>query len=66
MLKDEYALNPEKVWQTNMFGKTLSELVSDGMNAKIINIPQDVKKKMKRTMQRVTNEGKGGVLCILL
>ena len=65
-LQEEYATSPQKVWQTNMFGKTLQELISDGIINKIISVPQDVKGKIKRTMQRVTNEGKGGIICILL
>ena len=65
-LSQEFAENPDKMWQINMFGKTLQDLVSDGLNAKIKSVPADVKKKMKKTLQRVTNEGKGGVICILL
>lgn len=65
-LKQDYLLDPNKIWQTNMFGKTIAELVSSSLKNKILSVPQDVKNKMKRTMQRVTNEGKGGVLCILL
>ena len=65
-LSQEFAENPDKMWQINMFGKTLQELVNEGLNSKIKGVPVDVKKKMKKTLQRVTNEGKGGVICILL
>lgn len=65
-IRDKYAENEQEVWQTNMFGKTLQELVQDGVNAKINGVSNVVKSKMQKTMQRVVNEGKGGVLCILL
>lgn len=65
-LSADYEQNPEKLWQTNMFGKTLQELVNDGIGNKLKSVPSDVKRKMKKTLQRVTNEGKGGVICILL
>lgn len=65
-LSADYEKNPEKLWQTNMFGKTLQELVNDGIGNKLRSVPSDVKRKMKKTLQRVTNEGKGGVICILL
>jgi stage IV sporulation protein A len=49
-----------------MFGKALNEIVREDLNSKLINVPQDVQKKLRRTMTRIVNESKGGVLCILL
>lgn len=57
---------PEKVWQSNMFGKSLYDLVKDGMNAKLLNIPDDSREKIAETLERVVNEGANGLICILL
>ena len=57
---------PEKVWQSNMFGKSLYDLVSDGMYAKLENIPEPSREKLGETLERVVNEGANGLICILL
>ncbi len=58
--------SPDAIWGTNMFGKSLSELIGDNINSKIVMMPQDVQKKMRKTLGRIVNEGKGGIICILL
>lgn len=58
--------DPEAIWQTNMFGKTLSSLVSDGIHNKVFHMPAEAQRKMRKTVGRIVNEGKGGVICILL
>lgn len=58
--------NPESVWETNMLGRTLDAVVKDSLNSKILQMPDDVKNKMRKTLSRIVNESKGGVLCILL
>ncbi len=65
MLK-EFESNPQDIWETKMFGKTLNSLVNDGIQGKLVAMPQEVQKKMRKTLGRIVNEGKGGVLCILL
>ncbi|MCL2631157.1 MAG: stage IV sporulation protein A [Firmicutes bacterium] len=65
-LTEQFENNKKGIWQTNMFGKPLSDIVRDDMNAKLTNIPPDIQKKLKKTLTRVVNESKGGVLCILL
>lgn len=65
-LQDEFDTNPQAVWQTNMFGKTLHDLVSEGMSNKINAMPLEAQRKMRRTLGRIVNEGKGGIICILL
>ncbi len=65
MLAD-YDEHTDKVWDTNIFGKTLRELVSEGLAGKIEAMPPDIRKKMRRTITRIVNEGRGGVICILL
>lgn len=56
----------DKIWNTNMFGKSLKELVGDGLNEKMNSMPENVKNKMRRTVTRIVNEGRGGVICIIL
>lgn len=58
--------NKQAIWETNIFGRSLSSLVADGINNKLTNIPADAELKLKKTLGRIVNEGKGGVICILL
>ncbi len=54
------------IWNTNIFGRSLSALVADGINNKLRSVPADTEQKLRRTLGRIVNEGKGGVICILL
>lgn len=65
-LVGEYEADKEKIWQSNMFGKSIYDLVKDGMNAKLINLPDDSRLKLGETLERVINEGANGLICILL
>lgn len=65
-LISEYEDAPEKVWQSNMFGKSLYDLVSDGMRSKLEHMPDESREKLGETLERIINEGAGGLLCILL
>ena len=65
-LISEYEDAPEKLWQSNMFGKSLYDLVSDGMRAKLEHMPDESREKLGETLERIINEGAGGLLCILL
>lgn len=62
----EFENNKNGIWETNMFGKPLSSLVKEGLNSKLTTVPPEIFLKMRKTMSRIVNEGKGGVLCILL
>lgn len=62
----EFEHDPKGIWETNMFGKSLHMLVNEGLNNKLMSMPNDTQKKMRRTLSRIINEGKGGVICILL
>ena len=62
----KYEENPSDIWETNMFGKSLTDLAHDGIMNKIMTYPEEAKVKMEKTVQKITNEGKGGILCILL
>ncbi len=65
-LLGEYEGNTEKLWESNIFGKSLYELVSDGLNTKIKRMPDDVRMKLKQTISRIINENTGGLICIML
>ena len=62
----EYEDAPEKIWESNMFGKSLYDLVSDGMYSKLEHMPEESRNKLGETLERIINEGAGGLLCILL
>lgn len=62
----EFEEDPKKIWQSNMFGKTLHELVSEGLNSKLSHMPEEARAKIASTIQRIINEGSGGLICILL
>lgn len=65
-LNEQFENNPTEIWQTNLLGKSLSSLVGDNISSKIVMMPNDAQRKMRKTLSRIINEGKGGVLCILL
>ena len=58
--------SPQAIWQTNLLGKSLSELIGDNINSKIIMMPVDAQRKIRKTLGRIVNEGRGGIICILL
>lgn len=65
-LLKEFEENPKALWETNMFGKTLFELVEEGLSSKLEHIPKDARAKLSETLQRIINESSGGLICILL
>lgn len=58
--------DPKGIWDTQMLGKSMHELAEDKLRGKIASVPDDTQKKMRKTLTRIVNEGKGGVICILL
>ncbi len=62
----EFENNKKGIWETNMFGKSLNSLVKEDLTNKLNNMPPDAQNKLRKTMCRIVNEGRGGVLCILL
>ena len=58
--------DPDSIWESNMFGKSLNELVREGLSNKLTRMPDDVRMKMRDTLQKIINEGNGGMVCILL
>lgn len=65
-LVDQFESDPQSIWQTNILGRSLSELVEDNINSKLVMMPVEAQRKMRKTLGRIVNEGKGGVICILL
>ena len=65
-LLEDYRTDAQKLWETEFFGKTLRALVDDGLKKKSEGMPENIRKKITRTISRVVNDGKGGFVCILL
>ncbi len=65
-LLKEFEEDPAKIWESNIFGKSLHELINESLNAKLAHMPGDARLKMCDTLQRIINEGAGGLICILL
>ena len=65
-LMEEFAENPEKLWESNLFGKSLYELVKDGISGKLNNMPLNAQQKLQQTLEKVINEGTGGLIVIIL
>lgn len=65
-LLEEFETDPEKIWESNIFGKSLHELVNEGLHNKLSRMPDDARYKLQETLQRIINEGSGGLICIIL
>lgn len=65
MLK-EFEEDPKRIWESNLFGKSLYELVNEGLHTKLQNMPDDARAKLSETLERIINEGSGGLICIIL
>lgn len=65
-LLSEFENDPQEIWNTNIFGKSLHDLVKEGLSNKLSHMPEDARSKMSETLSRVINEGSGGLICILL
>lgn len=62
----EFEGDTGKIWQSNIFGKSFHELVGEDLQGKLKRMPEDAREKLRETLQRVLNEGSGGLICILL
>ena len=65
-LLSEFENNPKKIWESNIFGKSLHELVNEGLQNKLSHMPEDAQVKLQETLERIVNEGSGGLICIIL
>lgn len=65
-LLKEFEENPSEIWKSNIFGKSLNELVNEGLHNKLYRMPTDARAKIKETIERIINEGCNGLICIIL
>ena len=65
-LLSEFEENPVKIWDSNIFGKSLHELVNEGLHTKLSRMPNDARMRVQETIERVINEGCNGLVCIIL
>ena len=65
-LLQEFEESPQKIWESNIFGKSLHDLVNEGLHNKLYRMPADARLKLQETIERIINEGCGGLICIIL
>lgn len=65
-LLSEFESDPKKIWESNIFGKNLHELVNEGLQNKLSRMPEEAQGKLQETLERIVNEGSGGLICIIL
>lgn len=65
-LMNEFNDDPAKIWSSNIFGKSLHELVNEGLHNKLYKMPVDARLKLQETLERIINEGCGGLICFIL
>lgn len=65
-LLEEFEDNPDKIWDSNIFGKSLHSLVRDGIQTKLSNLPPSAQDKLQETLEKIINEGSGGLIAIIL
>ena len=65
-LLTEFEEDPKKIWGSNIFGKSLHELVNEGLHTKLNKLPEDAREKVQGTLEKIINEGTGGLICIIL
>jgi stage IV sporulation protein A len=65
-LLEQFESDPSRIWESNMFGKSLEVLVKDGLQNKLYKMPEDVQIKIRKTLEKIINEGNGGLICIIL
>ena len=65
-LLSEFEADPAKIWESNIFGKSLYELVNEGLHNKLSRMPEESRSKLRETLERIINEGSGGLICIIL
>lgn len=58
--------DPTSIWSSNIFGKSLNELVNEGLQTKLAKMPEEAQIKLQETLERIVNEGSGGLICIIL
>ena len=62
----EFDENPEKIWESNIFGKSVHELVNEGLHNKLYRMPADARRRIGETVEKIINDGCNGLICIIL
>jgi len=62
----EYEEDPSKLWETEFLGRSMQDLIKDGLESKLAHVPDNTRDKLKETIQKIVNEGSGGLICIIL
>ena len=60
-----YESDPEKLWESNIFGRSVFELVNEGLNTKLKRMPEDARYKLKDALTKIINEGANGLICLM-
>ncbi|MCY0884322.1 MAG: stage IV sporulation protein A [Firmicutes bacterium] len=65
-LMEQFEDDPKRLWETNLFGRSLHEVVKEGIQSKLFKMPENAQEKLQETLQRIINEGSGGLICIII
>lgn len=65
-MQEDYENDPEKLWASNIFGKSVLDLIGDSFTAKLSHVPEEARQKFRGALSRIVNEGAGGLICIIL
>ena len=65
-LLQEFEGEPQRIWQSNIFGRSFHELINEDLASKLKHMPEDAREKMRQTLEKIINEGSGGLICIIL
>jgi len=65
-MNNQFDSDIEEIWNSEIFGRKLSDVMVDGIKAKVYNVPSDVEFKYKESLSKVINDGRGGVIAIIL
>jgi len=65
-ITDKFQENPSQIWSYDIFGKSLHELVQENLQGKLQTLPENTQAKLKETLNRIVNEGGGGIICIII
>lgn len=65
-LTDEFESDPTAVWEKDFLGTPLHQLIKEGLASKLVRMPEDAQRKLQEALQRIVNEGSGGLICIIL
>mgnify|MGYP000191635783 CR=1 FL=1 len=65
-IMEQFEDDPKKLWESHVFGKSMHDLVKEGIENKLLRMPQNAQQKLQETLERIINEGSGGLICIII